>query len=87
VNDDIAPPADNAHEKQSRKRRRGKQAEAGVENEHRDADLDMSTSPELPKSSAKKRKKEGATVLPKPVRTASPKQSKKAKSLVSSTKS
>lgn len=58
-----------------------------MENQHRHADRSMPTSPGIPKSSAKKRKKEGVTPIPKPARTASSKQSTKAKSLTSPTQS
>ncbi|EMD92963.1 hypothetical protein COCC4DRAFT_139119 [Bipolaris maydis ATCC 48331] len=78
VGHNVAPPAGSAHEKPPRKKRRGKEAEAGVENEHRNTEPGISTSPIYPRPSAKKRKKEGAVVLTKPT---SPKQSKKAKSL------
>ncbi|EMD63767.1 hypothetical protein COCSADRAFT_144149 [Bipolaris sorokiniana ND90Pr] len=84
VDNNVAPPAGSAHEKPPRKKRRSKEAEAGVDNEHRNTDPGISTSPVYPRPSAKKRKKEGAVVLSKPIPTTSPKQSKKTKSLTSS---
>ncbi|EUC48153.1 hypothetical protein COCMIDRAFT_88243 [Bipolaris oryzae ATCC 44560] len=84
MDNNVAPPAGSAHEKPPRKKKRNKEAEAGVENEHRNTDPGIPTSPVYPRPSAKKRKKEGAAVLSKPILTTSLKQSKKAKSLASS---
>lgn len=57
-----------------------------MNDENRNDNLDMTSFPEPQKPLAKKRKKEGATQLPKPAQAVSPKQSKKAKSLASTAK-
>ncbi|EUC36366.1 hypothetical protein COCCADRAFT_88301 [Bipolaris zeicola 26-R-13] len=84
VDNNIAPLAGGAYEKPPRKKRRSKEAEAGVENEHRNTDPGISTSPVYPRPSAKKRKREGAAVSSKPIPTTSPKQSTKANPLTPS---
>ncbi|KAI1536507.1 hypothetical protein PtrSN002B_005778 [Pyrenophora tritici-repentis] len=62
TNDDGGPVIDVASEKKPRKRR-SKKADAQVQDEFIDGDLDMSTSPEAPKSSVKKTRKRKAAVV------------------------
>lgn len=63
-----------------RKRKRSKTDDVAVEDDYKDPDLDMSTSPEAPKTSAKKeRKKNAASASPESRRKSSTKKSKKGK--------
>ncbi|KAF2821330.1 hypothetical protein CC86DRAFT_459005 [Ophiobolus disseminans] len=66
-----------------RKRRRSKKEEADIGEDCRDPDLDMSTSPEAPKTSAKKKRKKNTATSPETGRKSSTKKSKKRKEPVS----
>jgi len=67
-----------------RKRRRSKKADVDFEDNYRDPDLDMSTSPEAPKTSAKKKRQKNVTsASPDLGRKSSTKKSKKGKEPVS----
>ena len=76
----LAAPVDG---KQSWKRKRSNKAETEVDNEYRDPNLDMSTSPEPVGSSARKRKTRRAVESPKSGRKTPTKQNKKAKTFAS----
>lgn len=73
----VAATTDATEEKKPHKRKRSKRNETEAENDVRDPDLDMSTSPEAPNSSPnKKSKKVGAVASPTTARKASIKKSK-----------
>jgi hypothetical protein len=67
------------------KTRRKKQAEeVNIENDYRDPDMDMSTSPEAPRTSIKrKRKKNGVTASPESTSKSTAKKNKKGKESLS----
>ncbi|CAI9626101.1 unnamed protein product [Alternaria burnsii] len=58
----VAATADATEEKQPRKRKRSKKDETEAQSEFRDPDLDMSTFPEGPNPSAKRKSKKGSAV-------------------------
>ncbi|KAI4713236.1 glycoside hydrolase 3 [Alternaria sp. Ai002NY15] len=84
----VAPTAAATEEKEPRKRKRSKKNVVEADNDFGDPDMDMSTSPEAPSSSTKKRRKGSVAVAsPRTVRKPSTKKSKNAKSPASPTKS
>jgi hypothetical protein len=73
----VAATADTPEEKKLRKRKRAKKDVTEAKNDSRDPDLGMSTSPEAPKSSTKKKsKKNGATASPTTAQQVSAKKDK-----------
>ncbi|KAL1796643.1 hypothetical protein ACET3X_005183 [Alternaria dauci] len=87
TDNDVAATVDTTQEKQPRKRKRSKKDETEAQSNSRDPHLDMSTSPEGPKSSTKKKSNKGGAVASSTTpRKASNKKSK-AKSSAPSAKS
>jgi hypothetical protein len=77
----VAPTIAATEEKKTGKRKRSERDEVEAEHNFRDPDMDMSTSPEAPRSSTKKKgKKNGGQASPTIARKTSTKKSKNAKS-------